>query len=124
MGKEHGIEMSTFGESDEDLNEMGEKESFISWAKDRLISTIPMVRSVDIHDMKEHNLGFWIALTHLVLYLSMMLYFIVMGTLTETTRRFLSISPPGHESSVCTPIPVSVTGTYESDLSGTWITQK
>lgn len=87
-----------------------------------LVSAVPQQPGFDIHDLNKGGVfGFVLAATYLALYVSVLLAFAVTGTQTEYFKKFLALdySP----TSVCDPLPVSVTGKFEGDLYGSWNTK-
>lgn len=101
-----------------------EKMTLIERAEEKLINSLPFFASVDVNDLKKKGVARWLAVFHLVLYLSLLLYFVVSGTMTESNRKYLSIAAPTANTAVCEKIPVAITGVYLADKNGFWSTDK
>lgn len=107
---------------DDDAEE-GEVEKKSMWdrLKMKLLETLPQFRQVDLEDLHIKGFNYFLAVSHLLLYLAMLGYFVIHGALASYQNKFLSLTESG--SSVCSSIPLSVTGSYSVDIYGHWSTK-
>jgi len=64
-----------------------EKMTLIERVEEKMIHSLPFFASVDVNDLKKKGVARWLAFFHLVLYLSLLVYFVVSGTMTEKWPR-------------------------------------
>jgi len=90
--------------------------------KEKLTHLLPQLNSVDVNDLEKHGIAHWLALAYVILYLILLVYLLVSGTLSEFARKFLSLTILDPYSAECVQIPVSITGKYLADKNGVWST--
>jgi hypothetical protein len=86
-------------------------------------NTLPLMRSIDLAHPSIKRLSSQIALAHVVVFVSVLCYFIVVGTQNEISRQYLSITAPDKSSAHCKDVPVPVTAVFMADVNGVWETQ-
>ena len=96
---------------------------FLDRVQEKLVQTLPQLGSIDHEDLSRLNVSFKLALSNLLLYCALLAYFVIDGTITQQSRKFLSLDAPSAADAVCNTVPVAVTGTYQADMHGVWSSQ-
>jgi hypothetical protein len=103
---------------DDDEEEDADKKGTWERLKMKLLQTLPQFRQVDLEDLQVKGFNYFLAISHLLLYIATLGYFVINGTFATYQNKFLSLTKS--ESSVCSSIPLSVTGSYSVDADGHW----
>lgn len=92
--------------------------------KNQVFDQIPPVGGVDLDDLEKVTPGFPIIISILYAagYFFCLIFLTYTGTMYAMNQKFLSLTKDD-SSFICNEVPISVTGSYEGDYSGNFITQ-
>lgn len=96
-------------------------KTFMNSIDDKIIETLPDSNAIDSKDLKSTGWAGILALANLSIYVTILLYLMITGTISEFNRHFLALSEKS--DSICKSIPVAITGSFESDWKGSWNTK-
>ena len=88
------------------------------------LNTLPLMRAIDLAHPKLRRLAGSLAFAHVVVFLSVLVYFITVETQAELSRQYLSLTDPGSGVAKCNDVPVPMTALYTADVNGLWDTQR
>lgn len=92
--------------------------------REKIVQALPPSTSIDVHDLDRLGWAVTLSLLHGLLYTALFLSFLVSGTLSEMSKKFLAIEAPEAGTAVCEAVPVAVTGTFLADINGRWSSDK
>lgn len=92
--------------------------------REKIVLALPPSASIDVHDLDRLGWAVTLSLLHGLLYIALFLSFLVSGTLSEMSKKFLAIEAPEAGTAVCEAVPVAVTGTFLADINGRWSSDK
>ena len=97
--------------------------SILGPVKRKLLDTLPVFSSVDVHDLNYKGFAYFLAIGNLILYMTIFSYLTATGSSTEVQRKFLAVTPPARGTANCASVPLSSTGMFQADIHGTWDTR-
>lgn len=96
------------------------KLTLLDRVQEKLEQTLPQLGSIDQEDLFRLGVSFKLALSNFLLYGALLAYFVYSGTVSEMSKKFLSVQAPDPTQAICAFVPVPVTGMYQADLRGAW----